>query len=95
MEINEIPWMELPICCPQCGNHGAAGGEWEANGWTPFKLIEEVVRSWQFTPAQDGEGLSMIADSVSETDPSTTLSIECMQCFELFPLPEKTKVQFE
>jgi hypothetical protein len=41
MEIDEIDWPELPISCPHCGNHGQAGGEWEENGWTPFRLIEE------------------------------------------------------
>ncbi|HXH39205.1 MAG TPA: hypothetical protein VNN08_11305 [Thermoanaerobaculia bacterium] len=94
MEINETQWLELPIGCPHCGNHGEPGGEWEANGWSPFKLIEEAVRSWEFTPVNDGEGLSLIADTYSETGDRRTLSLECMQCFELFPLPEKTKVQF-
>ncbi len=95
MEIDEIDWPELPISCPHCGNHGQAGGEWEENGWTPFRLIEEVVQSWQFTPVERGDGLSLIADAAAGTDPLTNLQIECGQCFELFSLPEKTKVQFE
>jgi hypothetical protein len=95
MGIDETQWLDLPICCPHCGNHGEAGGEWEANGWSPFKLIEEAVQSWEFTPVRDVGGLSLIADSYSGTGDSTTLSIECMQCFKLFPLPEGTKVQFE
>ena len=95
MEIGEIDWQELPICCPHCGNHGQAGGEWEENGWTPFRLIEEVVQSWQFMPVKGREGLTLIADAAAGTDPLTNLQVECGQCFELFPLPEKTKVQFE
>lgn len=95
MTVDEMPWPELPICCPHCGNHGEAHGEWQANGWTPFRLIEEVVQSWQFTPVKDGEVLSLIAYAAEGADPSTNLQIECVQCFEVFPLPEKTKVQFE
>ena len=95
MTIDEIRWLELPICCPHCGNHGEADGEWQANGWTPFRLIEEVVQSWLFTPVRDGEGLALIADAAQGAGPSTNLQFECMQCFELFPLPESAKVRFE
>ncbi len=95
MGIDEIPWPDLPICCPRCGNHGEADGEWRENGWAPFRLIEEVVQSWLFTPVKDGEGLSLTAYAAEGTDPSTNLQIECVQCFEVFALPEKTKVHFE
>lgn len=57
-EVEQSPWAELPIVCPHCGNHGESEGEWQANAWTPFKLIEEVVRSWEFAAIQDGSGSS-------------------------------------
>jgi hypothetical protein len=77
-------WMELPIRCPHCGNHGEPDGPWEANAWTPFKLIEEVVRSWEFMAADTGDGLRLTVNACDESidgESGTSLCIECMQCF--------------
>jgi hypothetical protein len=65
-EFEQNPWPELPIVCPHCGNHGEPEGEWQANAWTPFKLIEEVVRSWEFDALQDGSVLRLTADASSD-----------------------------
>ena len=97
-EFEQSAWLELPIVCPHCGNHGEAEGAWEANAWTPFKLVEEVVRSWGFAAVQDGATLRLTADAVSDDvdwESGTNLRIESMQCFESFALPDGAQVQFE
>src|SRR5438093_11926294 len=66
-EVFDTRWSELPIICPFCGNHGESAGDWETNAAVPFKLIEEVVRSFEFSPEIDADGrLSIVADV--ETD---------------------------
>jgi hypothetical protein len=94
----QSPWLELPICCPHCGNHGEPDGAWEANAWTPFKLIEEVVRSWEFTAVDDGGRLRLTANACDESvdsESGTGLRIECMQCFQSFAIPAGAHVRFE
>ena len=91
-------WGELPIACPHCGNHGQPDGEWAANAWTPFKLIEEVVRSWEFDARHDGGTLRLTANAADESvdwESGTNLRIECMQCFASFAIPERAEVAFE
>jgi hypothetical protein len=91
-------WLELPSRCPHCGNHGEPDGAWEANAWTPFKLIEEVVRSWEFTATRGDTTLVVKADAAGESvdfESGANLRVECMQCFESFPLPEAAEVLFE
>ena len=91
-------WPDLPIECPHCGNHGQPNGEWEANAWTLFKLIEEVVRSWEFRAERIDGALVLSANVVDESvdwEGGTNLRIECMQCFESFPIPEGAEVGFE
>lgn len=95
----ETSWTELPIACPHCGNHGEEDGQWQINGWTPFRLVEEVVRSWTFEahPAEGGT-LVLIADASNDEvdwESGTNLRFECVQCFGQFPLPENAKVEFE
>jgi len=67
VDFEQSRWPELPVRCPHCGNHGQPDGAWEANTWTPFKLIEEVVRSWEFTAAQSGHGLTLTANACDES----------------------------
>jgi hypothetical protein len=97
-EDEETRWTELPIVCPHCGNHGEAGGEWQTNAWTPFKLIEEVVRSWIFDAGRDESGsLVLIADGGSDDvdwGSGANLRFECMQCFGEFAVPEGVRVDF-
>ena len=96
--IEQSQWLALPIVCPHCGNHGEPDGQWEANGWTPFKLIEEVVRSWEFTAEAQGDVVLLTADAESDGvdwESGTNLRIECMQCFGSFPLPERATVSFQ
>ena len=94
-------WPDLPIQCPHCGNHGEPDGVWEANAWTPFKLIEEVVRSWEFRAERTDGALVLSANVVDEQvdwqdwQGATNLRIECMQCFESFPIPEAAEVKIE
>jgi hypothetical protein len=97
-EIEQSNWGELPIVCPQCGNHGEADGAWEANAWVPFKLIEEVVRSWEFAATTDDGVLRLTADTSNDSvdwESGTNLRIECMQCFGSFAVPERAAVAFE
>lgn len=97
-EVEQSPWLELPIVCPHCGNHGESEGRWQANAWMPFKLIEEVVRSWEFEAVQEGGVLRLTADAASDStdwESGTNLRIECMQCFGSFALPDGAEVAFE
>ena len=97
-EASETIWTELPIGCPHCSNHGDEGGAWQTNGWTPFRLVEEVVRSWIFEAKGDSSGaLLLTADASNDKvdwESGTNLRLECGQCFETFPLPPQTKVEF-
>lgn len=97
--MDETRWTDLLIVCPHCGNHGEADGPWSVNGWTPFKLIEEVTRSWVFSAEMDRAGkLYLTADSNSDDvnwESGTGLRLECMQCFGEFPLPAEAEVNFD
>ena len=99
MAEEQTRWTELPIVCPHCGNHGEEGGEWEANGVTPFRLIEEVIRSWPFSAKEDASGvLRLSADASNDKvdwESGADLRFECGQCFGEFPVPETAKVEFE
>jgi len=96
--VDDVRWIDFPIVCPHCGNHGEKGGEWEMNAWGPFKLIEEVIRSWLFVPkcADDGS-LLLVADTVTDEvdwESGKDLRFECMQCFGQFAVPDDIEVDF-
>src|SRR5688572_28731734 len=66
------------------------GGAWSANGWTPFRLVEEVVRSWIFEARREDGTLVLAADASNDKadwERGTNLRLECGQCFGTFPLP--------
>src|SRR5260370_42028493 len=92
-------WSELPIVCPTCGNHGETEGEWETNAAVPFKLVEEVVRSFEFSAEMDVDGRLFIAADV-ETDEvdwesGTGMRLKCMACFGQFPVPDDADIDFD
>ena len=91
-------WRELPIVCPSCGNHGERDGEWETNAAVPFKLIEEVVRSFEFSAEIDADGhLSIVADVETDKvdwESGSGLRLECMACFGQFPTPDGAEIDF-
>jgi hypothetical protein len=95
----ETRWNELPIVCPHCGNHGEPKGSWTRNGWTPFRLVEEVVRSWMFSARHDEHGrLIVIGDADHDKvdwESGTNLRFECIACFGQFAIPEGASVDFE
>jgi hypothetical protein len=92
-------WTSAGIVCPHCGNRGEDGGEWDTNGVTPFRLIEEVVRSWVFDPRRGADGaFTLVADTSSDEvdwESGTNLRFECGQCFGEFALPDGAQVEFE
>ena len=92
-------WTALPIICPHCGNHGSAEGDWTKNSHTPFKLIEDVVRSFDFVVEPTTEGtLRLIADVNSDSvdwESGRNMRIECMQCFGDIDLPENADCDFQ
>jgi hypothetical protein len=98
-EVAGTPWTELAIVCPHCGNAGEEDGLWQANGWTPFRLVEEVVRSWAFEAERDASGILMLTADASndkvDWESGTNLRLECGTCFGTFALPDQAKVEFE
>jgi hypothetical protein len=91
-------WLELPIECPRCGNHGAPDGAWEAHGSKPFRLMQEVVQTWEFAASRSGRTLLLIADTDTDKvywESGIDLRIECTQCYGSFPIPEGAQVDFE
>lgn len=69
------------------------------NAWAPFKLVEEVIRSWLFMPQRQADGrLLLIADTASDKvdwESGANLCFECMQCFGDFAVPEDVEVDFD
>jgi hypothetical protein len=69
------------------------------NAPTPFRLIEEVVRSFEFVANLDGNGaLALLADVESDHvdwESGTNLRFECMRCFGQFPIPKDADVDFD
>ena len=68
------------------------------NAWTPFKIIEEVTRSWEFAAEQENGRVLITADTSTDAvdwESGTDLRVECMQCFESFALPQGAEVDFE
>jgi hypothetical protein len=94
-----VRWTEFAIVCPHCGNHGQEGGPWEANCWNPFRLIENVLRSFLFVPKRYEEGaVLLVADTDTDKvdwESGTGFRLECMQCFKEFALPEGFEIDFE
>lgn len=91
-------WAHLPIVCPHCGNHGHDSGAWTVNSDTPFKLVEDVVRSFEFVVEVDVDGmLHLIADVETDSvdwESGQNMRIECMECFGDFDLPENADYDF-
>ena len=98
-EALETDWASLAIVCPHCGNRGEPGGEWEKNTWAPFRLIEEVVRTFPFSASISDGGVLVIAGDASndevDWESGANLRFECEQCYGNFPLPEKVEIDFE
>ena len=95
----DADWPRLGIVCPFCGNRGLDDAAWLLNGDVPFRLVEDVARSWTFSAARiSGDGLVMIADANrDDVDWENGLNrrLECMQCLAQFPLPADVIVNFE
>lgn len=92
-------WTSLAISCPKCGNTGRPGDAREKNGEVPFKVVEDVVRSWTFSASREADGkLILVVDTESDDvdwESGTGLRFECMGCFFEFPLPDAHQVIFE
>lgn len=74
-------WTSLAIRCPRCGNTGRLGDAWEKNGEVPFKVVEDVVRSWTFSASREADGkLTLVVDTESDDvdwESGTGLRFEC------------------
>lgn len=97
-EAGQTQWTELAIVCPHCGNDGRDDGRWKVNGWTPFRLVEEVMRSWMFEAQRDPDGtLVLTADASNDKvdwESGTNLRLECVSCFGTFALPDGAELEF-
>jgi len=91
--------MELPIACPHCGNHGHPKDRWTTNAPVPFKLVEDVVRSFAFSATIDKKGALDILGDVDTDDvdweSGSNLRFECMACFGEFAMPKTASVDFD
>ena len=94
----ETRWSELSIVCPSCGNRGEESGKWKTNAPTPFKIVEWVLRSFEFSADLDDERkLSIMADVQTDEvdwDSGAELRIKCMACFREFPIPDHAEIDF-
>jgi hypothetical protein len=96
----DIDWPTLPIVCPHCGNRGETEGAWESNSATPFRLIEDVIRTFPLTGAEiraDGV-LSLTADAQNDSvdwESGSNPRFECAQCFREFPVPDTAVVDYD
>ena len=92
MNHEETNWAEAGLACPHCGNSGEAKGSWERNSSVPFKLIEDVIRSWKFSVTRGVDGTTLLlADTATDSvdwESGLNTRLECMECFDQFPLPE-------
>lgn len=95
----ETSWIDLSIICPHCGNRGETGGAWESNSPTPFRLIEDVVRTFPLSAERRADGVLILTgdaqDDAVDWESGTNLRMECAQCFGEFPLPDGAVVDFE
>lgn len=98
-EIGRTPWTELPIRCPDCGNHGERNGEWATWHPVPFKLVENVLRSFMFAASVDKNGVvSLRADVETDDvdwDSGTGMRLQCVQCGREFEVPENSSIDFD
>lgn len=97
--IEDTSWADVPIVCPQCGNHGQPEDAWTNNACVPFKLIEEVIRSFMFSAELNADGqLSLVADVETDAvdwESGSNLRFECMGCFAQFAIPAEARVDFD
>ena len=96
-EAPETRWIGLPLRCPHCGNNGADDGKWTTNASVPFKLVEDVIRSFEFRAALEKGRLSLVADVETDRvdwESGSNQRIECMSCFGDFPVPADADVDF-
>jgi hypothetical protein len=89
----------VALVCPECCNDATgAGQEWLVNGPTPFRLVEDVTRSWTLTArCEDAEGLILMVDTDRDRvdwENGTNRRVECVQCLTHFPLPFGAVVRF-
>ena len=94
----ETKWTSLAIVCPSCGNRGHHRGGWRRHASVPFRVIEEVVRSFEFSAARVETGkLSLMIDTDTDSvdwEGGTGFRFECTKCYHSFSMPEDTDYDF-
>ena len=84
-------WTELGIVCPSCGNRGHHAGRWRRRARVPFRVIEDVVRSFEFSASKDEGGrLVLLIDTDTDSvdwESGTGFRFECTNCFTSFEMP--------
>ncbi|MBW3564892.1 MAG: hypothetical protein KY459_09230 [Acidobacteria bacterium] len=90
---------ETFILCPSCGNDGNEDVAWERNAHVPFRLVECVLRSWDFEIREQPDGSPiLVGDTNTDTvdwESGDGLRLECCACFNQFSVPEGLEVDFE
>jgi hypothetical protein len=91
-------WKALGIVCPHCGNTGRRGGKWERYSSVPFKVVEDVIRSFEFTAEKDADGVvSLTVDTETDSvdwESSTNVRFECRSCYRSFELPDGYELDY-
>jgi hypothetical protein len=84
--------------CPHCGNDGSDEDDWVKQSTAPFRLIENVSRTWEFDAVKLGATWLLDGDSGTDEvdwDSGDGLRLECCSCFGEFPIPEGFEVDFD
>ncbi|MFZ2491484.1 MAG: hypothetical protein WA208_08360 [Thermoanaerobaculia bacterium] len=93
----EVNWAELPIVCPECGSHGEPDKKWSRYSNVPFKIAEDVVRTFDFTAEQvNGKlGIGIVVDTDDvDWESGIGFTIQCMKCYARFPIPDDADTDF-
>ncbi len=89
----------LRIVCPICGNAGERDGAWLYHDSTPFRLVEDVRRSWPFEPKRcDDGGMLAVVDAASDRidwQNGANRRLACMACLGEFPIGQECQIAFE
>lgn len=93
-----VDWSFAGIVCPTCGNAGIEDGRWLLNDGVPFRIVENLERSWAFRPQRIGSRVIATIDSAHDRirwEAGSDRRLECEQCLDQFPIPSSLEIDFQ